>query len=220
MSPTSTPHPSRSSSNSETFASESCSNRTSTATASAFVNSPLSASANVPESDALARSGVFETYQLLVTGGSGPGTYMLLANGNLNVLKTDQADFQVLFGGAELVQGSNGSLISSLFGGFIYGVPQFVNLHVEVGVSYFPTFAGRTASASAQFNGIEVVTGSVNPVLVANAVVSITQLPEPSLAWAVGLGLLGFVGWRSRHLFRHNPSLAQQQAPDHRASRS
>jgi hypothetical protein len=123
---------------------------------------------------------------------------VLLASGNISVTETDQAFSEVVFGSADLFLGSDGSFIQSLFGGFTYGVPQLVNIDVEAAVAYFPAFAGRAGSASAQFNGIEVVTGPGNPLLVANAVVSITQLPEPSLAWAVGLGLLGFVRWRGR----------------------
>jgi hypothetical protein len=164
-----------------------------------------------PEENAYASAQ--EDFTLLVTGGTGTGTYMMLAHGSYAGDAADTETYDVSFGDAR-IYGSPAGSSTQLFGTFTYGVPQPMNLSIGVGVdARWP--AGVEYSASASFNGIVIVQDSVSRTPVPDAAVSLQLIselsssplllqgaPEPSLSMAAGLCLLAFAATSLRRVRR------------------
>jgi len=119
-----------------------------------------------------------EDFTLLVTGGAGTGTYMMLAYGSYAGDAADTETYGVSFGDAR-IYGYPGVSSSQLFGTFTYGVPQTVQLMIAATVDARRP-AGVDYSATANFNGIVIVQDSVSRTPVPDAAVSLQLISPPS----------------------------------------
>jgi hypothetical protein len=130
-----------------------------------------------------------EDLVLLVSGGTGTGTYMMLAQGSRAGDPADTEYYLVTFGDAKIYGDATILPYSQLFGTFTYGVQQVVRLSIAVMLDARRP-AGGQYSADASFSGIVIVQDSTSRTPVPDAVVSLQRTPEPSFSIAVGLCLL------------------------------
>lgn len=125
-------------------------------------------------------------YVLLITGGTGPGSYFLKSNGNI-----------IGDGAFELRLGPNDFSRDTFDGGgtgigyepFVYGVPQL--LHMSISAILDGT-QGESGLSTISFNGAFIFDNNPDGSMTSHstATFSLTIVPEPSFAWVVGLFLL------------------------------
>jgi hypothetical protein len=168
------------------------------ASASVFLNGPTGASISLFQFGSYARASASDTYVLYVTGGSGIGTYHLLASESLNADVTDEGYVDVKLGGTEFALDNTGNSKLNFYGTFTYGIPQIMPFEITASVAAFPFGIHRAGVASAFFNGIEILDSNNPNALSADAVVSLQRAPEPSFAFATALCLLAFTARRKK----------------------
>lgn len=158
---------------------------------------------NVSQSGGRASASIAADYTLLVTGGTGQGTFRMVTTKSLNTDPTDEGYVDITLGNARYYRDNSG-LVFDFGGTFTYGVPQDGAFMMSAGVASFTTgFPPHGGAVSASFSGVQIFQDSI---LVPDAVVTLQlsqYTPEPSFSVAVGLLTLVFAAraWQSRRFF-------------------
>jgi len=130
---------------------------------------------------------------MLITGGTGPGTWSAVFVDRLMVDPVDTGYYLTNFGPAQHYMDSSGLQSGNAIGSFTYGVPQILHLSL-LAVVRLDTLSVRSGTAASSLAGVQVVDAQYQ--VVTGPVISISEVPEPSFSVAIGLSWLALAAWR------------------------
>ena len=128
---------------------------------------------------------------LLITGGTGTGLWKVIPASRLSSDPADTGYYDTRFGPTRNYMDSSGQFEGGSEVTFTYGAPQIFHLSLLAGI-LIDRPSVRFESAVSSFAGVQV--RGTDGSFITGPVISISEVPEPSLASVVGLCLFAFAG--------------------------